>query len=55
MLMITRLAALGDPGLILVGGRGEDEDGNIGMGRARDRVLDEIGVVWGISDREVSY
>jgi len=51
--VLTGLTVLGDTSLKLTSTRGNDEDGNIGLGSTSDHVLDEITVTRGIDDGEV--
>ena len=50
--MLARLAVLRDPGLELALARRDDEDRDVGLGRARDHVLDEVAVARGVDDRD---
>jgi len=51
--VLTSLTVLGDTSLELTSGRGDDEDGAIGLGGTSDHVLDEVTVARGIDDGEV--
>ena len=50
--VLAGLAVSADAGLELAGAGGNDENGGIGLGRARDHVLDEVAVPRGVDDRE---
>jgi len=51
--VLTGLTVLGDTSLELTSGRGDDEDGAIGLRGTSDHVLDEVTVARGIDDGEV--
>jgi len=51
--VLTGLTVLGDTSLELTSGRGDDEDGAIGLRGTSDHVLDEVTVTRGIDDGEV--
>jgi len=51
--VLTGLTGLGVTGLELTGGRGDHEDGDIGLRGTGDHVLDEVTVTGGVDDREV--
>jgi len=51
--VLTGLSVLGDTGFKLARTGGNDEHAAISLGRARDHVLDEIPVAWGVDDGDV--
>ena len=53
--VFSGLAFLGNTGFELSLGRGDHEQGAIGLRGTSDHVLDEISVAWGINDGEVEF
>ena len=51
--MLTGLAVLGDTGLETSSGGVDDENSAVGLGSARDHVLDEVAMAGSVDDRAV--